>query len=99
MVGGYQGQSDNVDQENWNKISHFISTDISRAAAAVQRHNELEPYIYQLEILNFDIDTVMKTQHVQKFKKLPPPEIGTLVRKDLLLLNAWIETFSTRRRL
>ena len=66
MVGGYQGQPDNVDQENWNKISHFISTDISRAAAAVQRHNELEPYIYQLEILNFDIDTVMKTQHVQK---------------------------------
>ena len=92
MVGGYQGQPDNVDQENWNKISHFISTDISRAAAPLQRHNELEPYIYQLEILNFDIDTVMKTQHVQKAmnmmkrssKKLPPPKIGTLVRKDLL---------------
>ena len=61
MVGGYQGQSDNVDQENWNKISHFISTDISRAAAPLQRHNELEPYIYPLEFLNFDIDTVIKT--------------------------------------
>ena len=94
MVGGYQGQPDNVDQENWNKISHFISTDISRAAAAVQRHNELEPYIYPLEFLNFDIDTVIKTktQHLQKAmnmmkrssKKLPPPKVGTLVCKDLL---------------
>ena len=49
LVGGYQGQPDNVDQENWNKISHFISTDISLAAAARQRHNELEPYIYPLD--------------------------------------------------
>ena len=52
-----------MDQENWNKISHFISTDISRAAAAVQRHNELEPYIYPLEFLNFDIDTVINNKN------------------------------------
>ena len=54
-----------MDQENWNKISHFISTDISLAAAARQRHNELEPYIYPLEFLNFDIDTVMKIQYLE----------------------------------
>ena len=65
LVGGYQGQPDNVDQENWNKISHFISTDISLAAAARQLHNELEPYIYPLEFLNFDIDTVMKIQYLE----------------------------------